>query len=105
MPALARAQKVTERASQVGFDWDSAEPVWQKVEEELAELKAACASGNSQRTEEELGDLFFSLVNLSRFLGYSPKKRCSKPSIGLSAAFITSKLNFARPERRPPRRR
>ena len=69
MPALARAQKITERASQVGFDWASAEPVWQKVEEELAELKAACASGNSKRTEEELGDLFFSLVNLSRFLG------------------------------------
>jgi len=68
MPALARAQKLTERASQVGFDWPSAEPVWQKVEEELAELKTAWSSGNQQRISEEMGDLFFSLVNLSRFL-------------------------------------
>jgi tetrapyrrole methylase family protein/MazG family protein len=69
MPALARAQKINERASQVGFDWASAEPVWQKVEEELTELKGAWASGNRQRTKEELGDVLFSLVNLSRFLG------------------------------------
>jgi tetrapyrrole methylase family protein/MazG family protein len=69
MPALARAQTITERASQVGFDWPHVAPVWQKVEEELTELKAACSSGGKQRTAEELGDLLFSLVNLSRFLG------------------------------------
>jgi tetrapyrrole methylase family protein/MazG family protein len=69
MPALARAQTITERASQVGFDWPDVVLVWQKVEEELAELKAACSSGDQQRTGEELGDLLFSLVNLSRFLG------------------------------------
>jgi tetrapyrrole methylase family protein / MazG family protein len=69
MPALARAQTITERASQVGFDWPDAVPVWNKVEEELVELKTACSSGDKQRTGEELGDLLFSLVNLSRFLG------------------------------------
>jgi tetrapyrrole methylase family protein/MazG family protein len=69
MPALARAQGITERASQVGFDWPDIVPVWDKVEEELAELKTACSSGDKQRTGEELGDLLFSLVNLSRFLG------------------------------------
>lgn len=69
MPALARAQTITERASQVGFDWPDSVPVWQKVEEELAELKTACSSKDQQRTGEELGDLLFSLVNLSRFLG------------------------------------
>jgi tetrapyrrole methylase family protein/MazG family protein len=69
MPALARAQTITERASQVGFDWPDIDPVWGKVEEELAELQKACSSGDQQRTAEELGDLFFSLVNLSRFLG------------------------------------
>ncbi|HXV79535.1 MAG TPA: nucleoside triphosphate pyrophosphohydrolase [Candidatus Binatia bacterium] len=68
MPALARAQTITERASQVGFDWPDIVPVWRKVEEELAELKTACSSGDKQRAAEELGDLFFSLVNLSRFL-------------------------------------
>jgi tetrapyrrole methylase family protein/MazG family protein len=69
MPALARAQTITERASHLGFDWPKVDPVWQKIEEELGELKAACASGDKQRAGEELGDLFFSLVNLARFLG------------------------------------
>lgn len=69
MPALARAQKITERASSVGFDWPSVEPVWQKIEEELNELKTACAIGSKTRVEDETGDLFFSLVNLARFLG------------------------------------
>jgi tetrapyrrole methylase family protein / MazG family protein len=69
MPALARAQAVSERAARLGFDWADIDPVWQKVEEELTELKAACASGNRQQTAEELGDVFFSLVNIARFLG------------------------------------
>jgi tetrapyrrole methylase family protein/MazG family protein len=69
MPALARAQKITERAASVGFDWSAAEPVWQKVEEELNELKVACAGGSQARVEDEIGDLFFTLVNLARFLG------------------------------------
>ncbi|MGH7783982.1 MAG: nucleoside triphosphate pyrophosphohydrolase [Candidatus Binatia bacterium] len=69
MPALARAQTIIERASNVGFNWLSAEPMWQKIEEELIELRAACAAGDKRRTEDELGDVFFSLVNLGHFLG------------------------------------
>ena len=68
MPALARAQKISERAAQVGFDWPAIEPVWGKVEEEMDELKAASATGNQQRVAEEMGDLLFSLVNVARFL-------------------------------------
>jgi uncharacterized protein YabN with tetrapyrrole methylase and pyrophosphatase domain len=68
MPALARAQRVTEWASTLGFDWPEIAPVWKKVGEEIDELKNAAASGDSRRTEEELGDLLFSIVNLSRFL-------------------------------------
>jgi len=68
MPALARAQKVTERASYFGFDWKAPEPVWRKVEEEWNELKEAVASGSRERMTEEMGDLLFSLVNLSRHL-------------------------------------
>ncbi len=68
MPALARAQTITDRASRAGFDWPTVEPVWDKINEELAELRAACSSGDKTRVAEELGDLFFSLVNLSRFL-------------------------------------
>ncbi len=68
MPALARAQRITERASHLGFDWPDVGPVWQKVEEEIQELKAASLSRDKSRIGEEMGDLFFSLVNLSRFL-------------------------------------
>ncbi len=68
MPALARAQRVTERASHFGFDWPGAEQVWDKIEEELSELKTALSSGDKSRVGEEMGDLLFSLVNLTRFL-------------------------------------
>ncbi len=68
MAALTRAQRVTERASGFGFDWPTVEPVWDKIEEELRELKAAVTSGEKSRVHEEMGDLLFSLVNLSRFL-------------------------------------
>jgi tetrapyrrole methylase family protein / MazG family protein len=68
MPALARAQSIARRAAHVGFDWPEIGPVWEKVDEEIAELKSARASGDKQRIEEELGDLLFSIVNLARFL-------------------------------------
>jgi tetrapyrrole methylase family protein/MazG family protein len=68
MPALARAQKISERAAQVGFDWPDIGPVWEKVEEEISELKAACAEGNRVRIAAEMGDLLFSVVNIARFL-------------------------------------
>lgn len=68
MPALARAQSITRRASHLGFDWPDIEPVWKKIHEEIDELKNAAASGDKARTGEELGDLLFSAVNLARFL-------------------------------------
>lgn len=68
LPALARAQRVTEWASTLGFDWPEISPVWKKVEEEIDELRNAAADGDPRRTEAELGDLLFSIVNLSRFL-------------------------------------
>ena len=68
MPALARAQRIGDKAAGVGFDWPDAEPVWAKVEEELGELREAAATGRADRVEAELGDLLFSVVNLSRFL-------------------------------------
>jgi len=68
MPALARAQSTTRRASHLGFDWPDVEPVWKKIEEEIRELKSAAASGVQTRIGDELGDLLFSVVNLARFL-------------------------------------
>ena len=67
-PALERAAKLQSKAAKVGFDWPSAEPVWEKIDEELRELHAAVHGGSSSQTEEEIGDLLFSVVNLARIL-------------------------------------
>jgi tetrapyrrole methylase family protein/MazG family protein len=66
MPALPRAQKLTAEAAKVGFDWDSAQAVLEKVEEELAECREALAGANPESIRGEIGDLLFSVVNLSR---------------------------------------
>ncbi|MGE5215900.1 MAG: nucleoside triphosphate pyrophosphohydrolase [Chloroflexota bacterium] len=68
MPALARAQSISRRAAHLGFEWPDIEQVWDKVEEEMGELKEASASGDKLRTGEELGDLLFTMVNIARFL-------------------------------------
>ncbi len=72
LPPLERAYKLQKKASKVGFDWPSPEPVWAKVEEELAEARSALAEGKADELESEIGDLLFSLVNLSRVLGIDP---------------------------------
>ena len=69
LPALVRAQKIQRRAARSGFDWDAMEGVVAKLDEELAELKAALAERETpERVQEELGDLMFSTVNLARWL-------------------------------------
>ncbi|HEY5742392.1 MAG TPA: nucleoside triphosphate pyrophosphohydrolase [Terrimicrobiaceae bacterium] len=68
LPALLRAQNAQKKAARVGFDWDETRQVLDKVEEEIKELREAISDGPSGNIEEELGDLFFSLVNLARKL-------------------------------------
>jgi len=68
LPALLRAHRLQEKASRVGFDWTEAQEVFRKVEEELAELRAAMDGREADRVEAELGDLLFALVNLARWL-------------------------------------
>jgi len=74
IPALTRAQKLQKRAATTGFDWDNSEDVLSKVKEEVAELEAEIGADNSLAMEEELGDLLFSCVNLSRHLGIDPER-------------------------------
>jgi MazG family protein len=69
MPALARAQKLTERASAVGFDWPDAAGPRDKVDEEVRELDAALKAGDPAAQRAELGDLLFAVVNLARKIG------------------------------------
>jgi len=68
LPALKRAQKITSLAASYGFDWPQTDDVLKKVEEELEELSATLNDKNHGRIEEEMGDVLFTLVNLSRFL-------------------------------------
>ena len=68
LPALLRAQRVGEKASQVGFDWEKTQDVIKKVKEELGELQKAIQTNEQNLIEKEWGDLIFSLVNLARFL-------------------------------------
>ena len=67
-PALLRAQKLQRQAASVGFDWPEIDGAWEKVQEELKELKDAYNLGNAAKIEEELGDLLFAVVNVARFL-------------------------------------
>ena len=72
MPALERANKLQKKASKAGFDWNTLDDVWPKVDEELAELRAAVASGEKEQIEDELGDLLFAVVNIARHLKVDP---------------------------------
>ncbi|HNU88174.1 MAG TPA: nucleoside triphosphate pyrophosphohydrolase [Ferruginibacter sp.] len=68
LPSMVKAMRLQEKAKQVGFEWDNKEQVWDKVEEEKKELFEAIESGDVNKMEDELGDVFFSLVNFARFL-------------------------------------
>jgi tetrapyrrole methylase family protein/MazG family protein len=73
LPALLEAYQLSRRASQVGFDWDHVDGIFDKLMEETSELRTALASTDRQAVEEEVGDLFFSMVNLARFLELDPE--------------------------------
>ncbi len=68
LPSMVKAMRLQEKAKQVGFEWETKEQVWDKVEEEKKELFEAIATGDINKMEDELGDVFFSLVNFARFL-------------------------------------
>jgi tetrapyrrole methylase family protein / MazG family protein len=73
LPALSRAYLISRRAARIGFDWQKIEDVYDKVEEELAELKEAQITGAPERIEEEIGDLLFTIVNVARFYKIDPE--------------------------------
>lgn len=74
LPAVVKAYRIQDKARGVGFDWEQPAQVWDKVIEELHELKAEVASGGSpEKIENELGDLMFALINYSRFIGVNPE--------------------------------
>ncbi len=78
LPALLKAQKITEKAARVGFDWEHVDQVMAKVLEELHEFEEAMAAGDNEHMEAELGDLLFAIVNLGRFLSINPEEALRK---------------------------
>jgi XTP/dITP diphosphohydrolase len=73
LPAMVKANRIQDKVSGVGFDWEEPEQVFEKVEEELAELKVEIAKGDQDAIENEFGDVLFSLINYARFLKVNPE--------------------------------
>ncbi|MBA4372906.1 MAG: nucleoside triphosphate pyrophosphohydrolase [Thermodesulfovibrio sp.] len=78
LPALLQAQKLQSRASKIGFDWECKEDLIGKLDEEIDEFKTAFNGTDKDETEEELGDVLFMLVNISRFIGLNPEEALRK---------------------------
>lgn len=78
LPALIRAHRIQDRASRVGFDWKHVDDVFCKLEEELIEFREAIKGKQQAAIEDELGDMFFVLVNISRFVGVNPEDALRK---------------------------
>lgn len=74
LPALLRAERIQHKASKVGFDWNDPKDVWNKVDEELNELKVEIKAGNEENKRKEFGDFIFSIVNAARFEGVVPEE-------------------------------
>lgn len=78
LPSMIKANRIQEKARNVGFDWDRKEQVWDKVKEELLEVENELKSGNTDKVEEEFGDLLFSLINAARLYGVNPDNALEK---------------------------
>jgi len=78
LPSLLRAHKLQKRAARVGFDWEKTADVFKKLEEEIKEFKKALKKKKQSEIEDELGDIFFMLVNISRFVGVNPEDALRK---------------------------
>ncbi len=78
LPAMVKAMRLQEKAKGVGFDWDNKEQVWEKVREELNEFHDEIINKNTEKMEEEFGDVLFSLINYARFVGINPETALEK---------------------------
>ena len=87
LPAAMRAQKLQEKASKVGFDWQEPAPVIEKIREEILELEAEIRSGTQERQAEEVGDLLFTVVNLSRSLGLDAEEALRQAGLRFEKRF------------------
>ncbi len=78
LPAMVKAFRIQQKVKQVGFEWENKEQVWDKVEEEIGELKAEIEVNDQEKMEAEFGDVLFSLINYARFLNIDPESALEK---------------------------
>ncbi len=78
LPSMVKALRIQEKVKHVGFEWENKEQVWDKVEEEIGELKAEIVANNQEKMEQEFGDVLFSLINYARFLNIDPETALEK---------------------------
>ena len=78
LPSLIKADRIQEKAANVGFDWEKPEQVWEKVKEEINEVEAEIKGANKQNLENEFGDLMFSIINAARLYGVNPENALEK---------------------------
>ncbi|MDE5690084.1 MAG: nucleoside triphosphate pyrophosphohydrolase, partial [Duncaniella sp.] len=78
LPAMIKADRIQEKAANVGFDWEKPEQVWEKVREELGEFEEAVGGMDAAHREEEMGDLIFSIINAARLYKINPENALEK---------------------------
>lgn len=87
LPALVKANRIQEKVSGVGFDWEFKEQVWEKVQEEVNELKAEIENVDKDKMEAEFGDLFFAMVNAARLYGIDPETALERTNLKFMKRF------------------
>ena len=101
LPALARALKLQQKASKVGFDWNSAQAVIDKIREETGEIEAELASGDAEKLKGEVGDLLFVVVNLARHLDVDPETALRTCNLKVERRFAAIEDGLAKVGKRP----
>lgn len=98
LPALVKAYRIQEKTKQVGFEWENAEQTWEKVEEEIGELReAVLEKHDAAHIEEEFGDVMFALVNYARFIGVDPETALERVNQKFKTRFEYIEVNAPRP--------
>lgn len=99
LPAMIKALRLQEKSKQVGFEWSNKAQVWDKVKEEMEELKEAEKIGIQDKIEEEMGDLLFSLINFARFLQVDPENALERTNKKFIRRFTLMELEAKKQSR------
>lgn len=87
LPAMIKADRIQEKAANVGFDWEKPQQVWEKVKEEIAEFEESVDEADPRHREEEMGDILFSIINAARLYGINPENALEKTNKKFIARF------------------